>query len=635
MVKANLRWITNPSLRANAKLLGYLDGKYAKADEFLTPYVVEREGESSLTIHKKYILVMGEVTQYFYEIEGEENVIRDLCERVGQVSFSPLELTYLGDMTDEEILGVIDILLPLVRKVYYGTASDDMSGTQIDRILFERFKNPSYIVFRPVVKQILSEQYDMLKEYRTHLPNPIGTIQQYFRYPSPDDGTHVLALLYLSEDNLADVRSKIKIRDLIGYTLLTPTSMPYHVLDEWSRAHDYNIDTALSIIKKIGPDEEIVVVNNDAVYLQPESLFWDLRDRALIKEDEGWFVLRIPEVQLADEGLRLYMDIANRFRFLNQTTYRVPNEAIFKPPEKMAYAFGFDSQEWLVSARKNIYQELPPVVTIEGRWNFLEKLTLNAKDLAKVAYAAFRGFSKVLNENDLLADFTYLINVNPDFSVSVPVYDLEEVQIIQEEMEAILSSPENIRATLCKDLESCVAARIKTNQDIPSSIPFAIIIGDQHLLISNSNLVLAKPEEYDDLVKDIDGYDASVQGFYDFGPAKGSVDQVPEPIEIEKGRVQVFDADGRWYSSVVLKERGVSKTIDLMSVEAPKQIEAPTKELDTYRDVVEDLWRSGWFLTNWGKSVYRKSGELSSHFLRDIASLKIKTFNDLVKFLES
>jgi len=45
MVKAVLRWITNPSLRANAKLLGYLDGKHTKTDEFLTPYVVEIEGK--------------------------------------------------------------------------------------------------------------------------------------------------------------------------------------------------------------------------------------------------------------------------------------------------------------------------------------------------------------------------------------------------------------------------------------------------------------------------------------------------------------------------------------------------------------------------------------------------------------
>jgi len=576
---------------------------------------------------------MGEVTQYFYEIEGEETVISDLCERVSQVSFSPLELTYLGDMSDEEILGVVDILSPLIRKVYYGTTSDEMSGTQIDKILFERFKNPSYVVFRPVIKQLLSEQYDILKEYRTHLPNPIGIIQQYFHYPNPDDGSHVFTPLYLSEDKLADVRSKIKIEELIGYTLLTKTSMPYHIIDEWSRAHDYDIDVALSTIKKVGPDEEIVVVKNEAVYLQPESLFWDLRNRALVKEDEGWFILRIPEVQLADEGLRLYIDIANRFHFLNQTTYRVPNEIIFKPPE-ITYVFGFDPKEWLMNVRKNIYQEIPPVVTIEGRWNFLKKLTLNVEDLAKVAYAAFRGFSKVLNENNLLADFTHLITVNPDFSVSVPVYDLEEAQIVQQEMEAILSSPENIQVTSCKDLESCVSARIKTNQEIPSSIPYNIIIGDQHLLISNSNLILAKPEEYKDILQDIDGYDPSVQGFYDFGPIKGSVDRTPKPIEIEKGRIQVFDVDGRWYASVVLKEMGTSKTIDLISIEAPKNVKSLSKNLEAFHDAVEDLWRSGWFLTNWGKSIYLKNGELLTHFLRDVESLKIKSFDDLVKFLE-
>lgn len=635
MVKATLRWVTNPHLRTNQKLIGYLNGKHTESEDFLTPYIVERKGRSTLTVYKKYVWVMGSLTEYFYEIEAEDDVVEDLCGRMRQVSYSPLSLSYLGDMSDVEITGVMNILLPLIRKIYYGSASNVMSGTKIERILFERYKNPNYIVFKPVLKQLLNEEYDVLKEYRTHLPNPIGTIAQYFRYPSEDNGTSYMIPIYLSEDRLADVRSKIKMEDLVSYTLLATSPMPFHVLEDWVTEHDYNIETALSFIKTVGPDEEIVVIKNQVVYKEPESIFWDIRDRGLVKEDEGWFVLRIPEVQLAEEGLRLFIEIATRFQFRYQTTYRRPNEVIFKAPLRSEYVFGFDAKEWLIHARKNIYDELPPIATIEGRWNFLSQLRLSAEDLAKVAYAAFRGYSKVLEENDLLADFTSLITVNPDFSVSVPAYDLEEVQTIKEEMEAILSSPELIRVTICKDLESCVAARIKTSTEIPNSIPFSMIIGDQHLLVSNSKHALAKPKEYEDILKDIEPFDPSVQGFYNFGSAKGSVEHIPPPIEIEKGFIQVAESDGRWYASVALREKGSIKTIDLIDIQAPQDKKtAPSMEIDHFMEAVEDLWRSGWFLTNWGRNIYRKRGEISTHFLSDIASLKINTFEEFLKNLE-
>jgi len=635
MVKATLRWVTNPHLKANQKLIGYLNGKHIRSEDFLTPYVVERKGHSSLTVYKKYVWVMGSLTEYFYEIEAEDDVLQDLCGRMRQVSYSPLSISYLGDMSDVEITGVMNILLPLIRKIYYGSASNVMSGTKIDRILFERYKNPNYIVFKPVVKQLLNEEYDVLKEYRARLPNPIGTIAKYFQYPSEDNGTSYITPIYLSEDLLADVRSKINIEDLISYTLLAKTSMPFHILEDWATEHDYNIETALSCIKSVGPDDDIVVVKNQVVYKEPESIFWDIRDRGLVKENEGWFVLHIPEVQLAGEGLRLFKEIATRFHFRYQTTYIRPDEIIFKAPPRSEYVFGFDTKKWLIQTCKNIYDELPPIATIEGRWNFLSQLRLSAEDLAKVAYAAFRGYSKVLEENDLLADFTSLITVNPDFSVSLPAYDLEEVKIIKNEMEAILSSPDLIHVTICKDLESCVAARIKTSTEIPNSIPFSMIIGDQYILASNSKHALAKPKEFGNLLKDIEPFDPSVQGFYNFESAKGSVERIPPPIEIKKGVIKVDESDGRWYASVDLREKGNIKTVDLIDVKVPQDKKTTSKmKVDHFMESVEDLWRSGWFLTDWGRNIYRKREEISTYFLSNIASLKINTFEEFLKSLE-
>ena len=155
------------------------------------------------------------------------------------------------------------------------------------------------------------------------------------------------------------------------------------------------------------------------------------------------------------------------------------------------------------------------------------------------------------------------------------------------------------------------------------------------ILSSNSKLSLTKPKDFGNLLKDIEPFDPSVQGFYNFESAKGSVERIPPPIEIQKGVIKVDESDGRWYASVDLREKGNIKTVDLIDVKAPQDKKTTSKmKIDHFIESVEDLWRSGWFLTNWGRNIYRKREEFSTYFLSDIASLKINTFEEFLNFLE-
>lgn len=638
--RVTLRWVTNPLLRSNQKLLNRLNGIETGADTFVTPYVVEIIGESPITVHKKYIFSRGTTTEYFYEVEGLTEKLEELCSDARKLNFLPLTLTYVlpnpgKDITEEELYGLLPILKTMVRKALFGETGDtDISSMDIDRIVFERYKNPAYINFQPLQRQLLGNQYDILKEYRATLPNPLGMISTYSYYPPTDDGTYSVSPIYVSEEVFADVRSKINIKELIGYTLLHGTPMPFHIMKDWSIAHDYDQETILANMKRVGVERDVVLINNELVYKDPESIFWDLRSRSLVKEEEGWFVFRVPEVSLSENAMKVYDEIARTFQFHKRSIIESPGEVILSPPEKYRYAFGFDAKTWLEDTRTNIYAELPPMLTIEGDWSFLTQLTLTSENLAKVAYAAYRGFAEILQKNLDYATFSNMIHIYPDFSVSLPIYSLEDLKLVQETMKSVLASPQHIQAVICKTLEECVASRAQTIKDIPNSIPFSITINDQVVLVSNSNLALVKkpsdfPEEAKDL-EDVDPYTPEVQGFFDLGDIKGAVEKKEESMDIDEGFIQIFDSGQRLFVNVALDPK---RSFDLFSIPIPKGKKggAIIGAIERY---TEDLWRRGWFFTEWGRNKYKMDKTFSSYLIRDVQS-EIKTFRDLENVVNS
>ena len=639
MTRATIRWITNPLLRANQVLLELVNGLQSAPEAFVTPYSVETPGEAPITVHTKYVFSKGELTEYFYEVEAEQSTLEMLCARARKVSFPPLKLTYLlpdpeKGISEEDLAGVLSILQVMIRKVWLGEASNAISGTQIEKVLFERFKNPAYITFQPLQKQLLHEDYDILKEYRAKLSNPLGTLQKDFYYAPPNQGTHSLTPIHVSEDILADVRSKIDIKTLLGYTLLHPTSMPYHILEEWSMAHEYNKDTILQHLKRVGPDHQITLIDNTLVYKNPDSIFWDLKSRSEVKEDHGWFVFRVPEVVLSEDALGVYSEIAETFHFQRQKRTDVPREVLFQPPVEWRSAFGFDVKEWLEEARQSVYTETPIHVRISGTWIYLDKLTLTSENIAKVAYAAYRGFAKVLQQNGSLDNFTNELVVYPDFSVSVPVYTLEEMELVQEEMEGILEVPESIRVVMCKTVEECVASRAKTKKQIPNSLPFSIQIQGHPILASNSKLELVeepdKSQKVDEEPKHpVDPSSPAVQGFFDLGTAKGNIQRADTRVDVKKGSIHIVEYEGRLYASVSLSK---SKIADLVSFPIPKKgkTQAFINKMERY---VETLWKQGWFLTEWGKNLYKTKKMLSAHLLRDVQH-EISSFDDLEKLFQ-
>ena len=95
MTKATLRWVTSPLNKSNQILLRKLNGTENVSNSFLTPYIVEDPGKPPVIVKKKYVFNLGELTEYYYEIDGPSEAIRDLCSRSREVAYTPLELTYV------------------------------------------------------------------------------------------------------------------------------------------------------------------------------------------------------------------------------------------------------------------------------------------------------------------------------------------------------------------------------------------------------------------------------------------------------------------------------------------------------------------------------------------------------------
>jgi hypothetical protein len=296
MVKAQISWITDPELKSNRKLLGYLNGEQSFPLEFFTPYIVERPGKPALTVEKKYVFTLGEVTEYFYQVDGPKDFVQELCNRAGDVNFQPLELTYMGDLTESQILGMIEVLKKATEHSLWRPNQARMkSFVSVEKVSFERFEDPNYIVFCPLIVRSLSEEYQQLQEYRDQLPNPLGGIRSYNSYEPMNFGNTFLSPIYLSEERIFDIRSKIDLDEIVGYTLLHDNLLVYAVLDEWSEKHEYDAEVALKNIKTFN---DLVLVKNHLVYHLQESIYWDLKSLASYANSKGWIIIKEKEVQL-------------------------------------------------------------------------------------------------------------------------------------------------------------------------------------------------------------------------------------------------------------------------------------------------------------------------------------------------
>jgi len=633
MKRANVRWITDALSRENQILLGLLDGEHPSINSFLTPYQIEIPSEVPLTILQKYVFPKGELTEYFYDIEGSKKRVDEIVSKIKKLSYPVLSFTYMipdpqKGLRSDDVNAVLPIIKALVDKLLFQKSGETFIESGIDKVVYELYKNPNYIVFTPMQKQLLSSEYDMLKEYRAHLSNPLGTLNKYSYFPPIDEGNQNISPVYVSEDVLADLRSKIRIDEFMGYALLYHNTMPYHILEEWAYEHDYDENTILENLKKVGPEKDVVIIKHDLVLRDPESIFWDLKSRSQVKESRGWFIVKLDEVYLARNLSDIYLEIAKAFNFQTHKDLNVPNEILFKPTEDREY-FGFDVREWLSRSLENIFLDIPLTIRISGDWNMMDNIPLTAETYSKVWYAAYRGFQKLLNINPEIVKFNKLIKVYPDLSIEMVVYNIEEAEIVKEEVEGILSEPQNVQVVLCKTLAECIASRANTKELIPNSIPFSIYVGGEHILASNSRLeLILKPADFPEEAhqKDLDPTDPHVQGFLPLGSIKGNLPELKEPQKIEDVIIQIIEFKGRVYTIALLAP---DRSIDLFSIPVSKT-KSKSRFVQEIEQYTNKLWKNGWFFTNWGKNLYLQNKIYSNHLLKDISS-EIKTFSDLKK----
>lgn len=636
-IRATLRWVTNPLNRLNRVLLKTLNGLENEYNMFTTPYVVENPGEDPLKILKKYIFDKGEVFEYYYEIEGLAYKVEEMYSMVRRVAYTPLELTYVVPNSDKmvpskDLYGVLSIIKVLVEKELLGNSTNPFSDVNIEKVIYNYFKNPSYINFTPIQKTILPTSYSILDEYRAKLPNPLGNIAEKFYFAPTDRGCEVVSPIYVSEERLADIRSKINIGELIGWTLLHPSPMPYHILDDWCKSHDYLRKNVMSLIKRVGSEKDIVVVKNDLVYSKPESIFWDLGSKSTIKEDRGWFVYKIPEVSLSENIEKIYEEIFRNFGFQKRTIEEFPQEMCLHFDSKCRCAFGFDVKEWLEQTKTNIFNDLPPILRIEGNWMNNDNLPLTSENLARVTYAAYRAYAELIQKSTDYLQFTDMLIALPDFSVSLPIYNLNDYRIVKNTITSILEIPQDIKAIVCKDLSHCIALKDQTYQEDNESLPLIIDINGNPILASFSTISSKLPlNKYDKSIKytqieELDALDPRVQGFINFENIKGLIDiNKIEGFKLPKPEVNLIENKNNITINVSIDDD--NRNYDLITICNVRKRNKVKYNKDIEK-MISKLWIKGYFLTNWARSLYLTSDKLSSYLIRDVQS-EIKNFDDL------
>lgn len=111
----------------------------------------------------------------------------------------------------------------------------------------------------------------------------------------------------------------------------------------------------------------------------------------------------------------------------------------------------------------------------------------------------------------------------------------------------------------------------------------------------------------------------ALTGYFDFGPLKGLYQYLPNRIvKIPEGFIEVHFIERYDTSASPVIE------VDFTSPDGGTRnlFKIASEKLFEVQELVEFLWRTGWFLSDWGISYYNYTGKLSMNLIRRISFLQ-------------
>ena len=453
--------------------------------------------------------------------------------------------------------------------------------------------------------------------------------------------------VYINPNHLFEY-TRIINSDILGkYQLLTDDPLVTYVLEELYNSNDY-----------VPSDIGVIYIENIAfvpIYVDDDIVY---RVNSIIKKkrSDGYFVYKIGIHNLED--LELITEMASLWN--TKVIYSDDMTNIVMLPDSSI--FPIRPELWYEKNILLVKGGQFPGITLTGEWQFHK----NGHDQifgklfykSVLHYAAILSYKKLGDQDNFVSPFTQTIIVNNDLSITifVPTYNhailfkkylKETIDINQISTEPCVDLLDGIyKRWYVQSIDDRAMPMVLTqiNEDLTSeevlvfrspvatlykSYDFETIdrkdltdnlvkyykrTGDVKELLSLvpvGDKFLTKQEvlsESDQKITDSISLNWSLRGLYSVGPLKGLYREIPSKILVPP-KVGIPVISKLFLDDVLYKITGNIYSID---INFPDNTVSPlfdiaTEELEELKCIVNELWKTGYFLTYWVSAVQKYS----------------------------
>ena len=427
--------------------------------------------------------------------------------------------------------------------------------------------------------------------------------------------------------------------DILGkYKLLTNDPLVTYVLEELYNSNDY-----------VPSDINVIYIENIAfvpIYVD-DSIIYRINSIIKKKRSDGYFVYKIGIHNLED--LELITEMASLWNtkviYSDDMTNIVmfPDSSIFPIRPELWY----EKNILLVKGGQF------PGITLTGEWQFHKNghNQVFGKLFYKsiLYYASILSYKKLGDQDNFVSPFTQTIIVNNDLSITIFVPTYNHAILFKKYLKETIAT-DQISTEPCIDLLDGIYKRWYVQSIDDRAIPMVLTQINEDLT-SEEVLVFRSPvstlyKSYDfetidhkDLTDNLIKYykrtgdvkellslvpvgdkmipsnqdnnislNWSLRGLYSVGPLKGLYEEIPSKILVAP-KVGIPVITKSYIDNILY---GISGDIYTIDINFPDNTVSPlfdiaTEELEELKRIVNELWKTGYFLTYWVSAVQKYS----------------------------
>ena len=318
-------------------------------------------------------------------------------------------------------------------------------------------------ILKPVISKLLNtkiKDVEILKRRGYYVFNPI---------------TEFGISVYL--ENPSEIYAKIDLKEFVGYTLLSASSLSRYILHQWEKRGE-SVLTDLDV--KYVSGFALIPIMESLKLLQIETKF-DMELTSL--ETKGYFSYSFNMYNLEDQSL--VRDLCHMYNIEIIDSSDMSNWIL-----QTSVPFSTTPQSWIRNNIPLIKRGSYPIFNLYPDW---ESSSLYKDVILK--YIAYMAFAKLSDKYDLISPFIFSTYINEDLSISLklPTYKLVQEYI------TIFNSIKNIEYTTvnCDSLIDGVVKRWLVQSIDSNAYPLVLETKDgQNVLVHRSPLAIIYPSPF-------------------------------------------------------------------------------------------------------------------------------------------